>query len=122
MRTSALERPEAPLASAPFSTSTTRTPRPASACAMLTPLTPPPITTTSAVCVMGPGSAQEPPRGGEPRLGRRLEHQDGVVKAQVAHLLQAPGRRVGSTAQVERGAGRGRLGGGGGEARGGGGE
>src|SRR5262245_64420191 len=50
MRTSALEKPEAPLASAAFSQSTTRgTPRAASAYAMLTPLTPPPTTTTSAV-------------------------------------------------------------------------
>src|SRR2546430_11540348 len=52
MRTSALERPEAPLASAACSQRTTRpTPRAASAYAMLTPLTPPPTTTTSAVSV-----------------------------------------------------------------------
>src|SRR5262245_17736038 len=50
MRTSALERPDAPLATAPFSTSTTFSPFSASAHAMLVPLTPPPITTTSAVC------------------------------------------------------------------------
>ena len=51
-RMSALERPEAPLASAACSQSTTRpTPRAASACAMLTPLTPPPTMTTSAVPV-----------------------------------------------------------------------
>src|SRR5262245_44051953 len=52
MRTSALERPDAPLATAPFSTSTTFTPFSASAYAMLVPLTPPPMTTTSAVCAM----------------------------------------------------------------------
>src|SRR5215471_6200930 len=52
MRTSALERPDAPLATAPFSTSTTFTPLSASAYAMLVPLTPPPMTTTSAVCAM----------------------------------------------------------------------
>src|SRR3990167_7265356 len=53
MRTSALERPEAPLARAPCSSSTTRvTPREASAQAMLIPLTPPPTTTTSAVSAM----------------------------------------------------------------------
>src|SRR6185295_7252737 len=53
MRTSALERPDAPLASAPCSQSTTRVPpRAASAQAMLAPLTPPPMMTTSAVSVM----------------------------------------------------------------------
>src|SRR5437016_230004 len=52
MRMSALERPEAPLARAACSQSTTRpTPRAASAYAMLTPLTPPPTMTTSAVSV-----------------------------------------------------------------------
>src|SRR5215813_4268574 len=50
MRTSALERPDAPLASALFSRRTTRfTPVDASANAMLVPMTPPPMTTTSAV-------------------------------------------------------------------------
>src|SRR5713101_8671667 len=49
MRTSALDRPEAPLARAPFSASTTFTPRAASAYAMLAPFTPPPTTTTSSV-------------------------------------------------------------------------
>jgi hypothetical protein len=53
MRISALERPDAPLASAFFSSSTTRlTPAEASASAMLVPITPPPITTTSAVSGM----------------------------------------------------------------------
>src|SRR2546425_945709 len=53
MRMSALERPEAPLASAPFSSSVTRwTPAEASAKAMLVPMTPPPTTTTSAVSAM----------------------------------------------------------------------
>src|SRR6185503_1205699 len=53
MRTSALERPDAPLASAPCSQSTTRVPpRAASAQAMLAPLTPPPMMTTSAVSAM----------------------------------------------------------------------
>src|SRR5262245_5538365 len=52
MRTSALDRPEAPLASAPFSTSAARAPRDASAHAMLAPFTPPPITTTSAVRII----------------------------------------------------------------------
>src|SRR4029434_2902381 len=60
MRTSALERPEAPRASAAFSQSTPRgTPRAASAYAMLTPFTPPPTTTTSAVSVIeGPHRAE----------------------------------------------------------------
>src|SRR5689334_13820546 len=50
MRTSALERPEAPLASAVFSSTTTRlTAADVSAKAMLVPITPPPITITSAV-------------------------------------------------------------------------
>src|SRR5687767_14966636 len=51
----ALERPEAPLARAPFSRSVTRfTPAEASANAMLVPMTPPPMTTTSAVSVTRP--------------------------------------------------------------------
>src|SRR5262245_52600078 len=67
MRTSALEKPEAPLATAAFSHSTTRgTPRAASAYAMLTPLTPPPTTTTSAVSVMGGPHAQNTLSCGEP--------------------------------------------------------
>src|SRR5262249_9996029 len=50
MRTSALERPEAPLASAPCSSKVTRfTPDDASANAIYVPITPPPTTTTSAV-------------------------------------------------------------------------
>src|SRR5204863_4401022 len=53
MRMSALERPEAPLARAPFSSSVTRaTPAETSANAMLVPMTPPPTTTTSAVSAM----------------------------------------------------------------------
>src|SRR5262245_47404087 len=69
MRTSALDRPEAPLASAACSHRTTRpTPRAASAYAMLTPLTPPPTTMTSAVSVTAiPLSAGSPrPAGLQP--------------------------------------------------------
>src|SRR5262249_16931111 len=65
MRTSALERPEAPLARAACSQRTTLpTPRAASAWAMLTPLTPPPTTTTSAVSVTRRSSAASAPRPG----------------------------------------------------------
>src|SRR5438093_7093710 len=67
MRTNALERPEAPLATAPFSHRTTRTPRDASAYAMLVPLTPPPTTTTSAVSIMFVGAPR--PAGPQPRDG-----------------------------------------------------
>src|SRR5512137_920837 len=78
---------------------------------MLTPLTPPPITTTSAVRVMaGLASAQERPRRGEARLGGRLQHEDGVVEAQVENLPQAPGRRLRRAAQMEGRAVRERLG------------
>src|SRR5688572_4814476 len=62
MRTSALDRPDAPLASAPFSTSVTRVPRAASAYAMLIPFTPPPITTTSEVAaIVIPPVCSSPP-------------------------------------------------------------
>src|SRR5262245_21445986 len=57
MRTSALDRPDAPLATAPFSTSTPRAPLAARACAMLAPLTPPPTPTPSAVRTIDPSSA-----------------------------------------------------------------
>src|SRR4051812_27151879 len=77
---SALERPDAPLARAFFSRRMTRlTPASVSANAMLVPITPPPITTTSAVSVMdahpragggGCQSAREPTATAAARLRR----------------------------------------------------
>src|SRR6266545_6579177 len=92
MRTSALDRPDAPLASAPFSQSVTRrTPRAASAYAVLMPLTPPPITTTSAVSAIGARllieRAREP--AGHPRHGPRIrQFEDGVPQSAGGRLAE----------------------------------
>src|SRR5574341_1344777 len=99
MRTSALERPEAPPASAPFSKRVTRrAPRAASAYAMLIPLTPPPTTTTSAVSAIGslPVVQWTHERAGHRADVRGLaEAQDGVVQRPAAGLAEA-GRRQGA--------------------------
>src|SRR5262245_3639171 len=100
MRTRALERPEAPLATAPFSSSVTRTWRAASAQAMLAPATPPPTTTTSAVsatAAVQPGQhlvAQEPHRADPGLAGRPLVGDDEQV-AEAADVAAEPRELLG---------------------------
>src|SRR4030095_9864508 len=87
MRTSALERPDAPLATAPFSTSTILTPFSASAYAMLVPLTPPPITTTSAVCATVLLRLHGE-RGQRHRLGGRTRRKDARLRHRLSRLAR----------------------------------
>src|SRR5947207_11609555 len=90
---SALERPEAPPASAACSQSVTRAPRAARASAMATPATPPPTTTTSAVSGMSPSLGRRPGRVKGPAPPREAEARSSAEREDDGQADAQPARR-----------------------------